>query len=114
MLIEAWGLRKSYWMGPTEVPALRGVDLEVEQGDFLAVMGPSGSGKSTLLHLLGCLDRPSAGRYHLDGLAVEQVDDIELSRTRNRKTGFVCQHFTLTPQHDALAKSQRPSGHPAV
>src|SRR5438067_9493782 len=108
MLIEAWGLRKSYWMGPTEVPALRGVDLEVEQGDFLAVMGPSGSGKSTLLHLLGCLDRPSAGRYHLDGLAVEQVDDIELSRIRNRKIGLVFQAFNLIPQHDVLENIELP------
>jgi len=108
MLIEAWGLRKSYWTGPTEFSALRGVDLEVEQGEFLAIMGPSGSGKSTLLHLLGCLDRPSAGRYHLDGLAVEQVDDIELSRIRNRKIGFVFQAFNLIPQHDVLENIELP------
>jgi putative ABC transport system ATP-binding protein len=108
MLIEALGLRKSYWMGPTEAPALRGVDLEVEQGEFLAIMGPSGSGKSTLLHLLGCLDRPSAGRYHLDGLAVERADDTELSRIRNRKIGFVFQAFNLIPQHDILENVELP------
>ena len=108
MLIEALGLRKSYWMGPTEVPALRGADLEVEQGEFLAIMGPSGSGKSTLLHLLGCLDRPSAGRYRLDSLAVERADDTELSRIRNRKIGFVFQAFNLIPQHDILENVELP------
>jgi len=108
MLIEAWGLRKSYWTGPTEFSALRGVDLEVEQGEFLAIMGPSGSGKSTLLHLLGCLDRPSAGRYRLDGLAVEELDDTELSCIRNQKIGFVFQAFNLISQHDILENIELP------
>src|SRR5437016_9967141 len=104
MLIEATELRRSYWMGPTEVPALRGVDLEVERGELVAIMGPSGSGKSTLLHLLGCLDPPSGGRYRLDGVAVEQIEDAELSRIRNRKIGFVFQAFNLIPQHDVLER----------
>ena len=88
MLIEATGLRRTYSIGPTEVPALRGVDLAVEGGEFVAIMGPSGSGKSTLLHLLGCLDRPSGGRYRLDGVALENIDDTELSRIRNRRIGW--------------------------
>src|SRR5947208_13542708 len=108
MLIEATELRRSYWMGPTEVPALRGVDLEVERGELVAIMGPSGSGKSTLLHLLGCLDPPSGGRYRLDGVAVEQIEDAELSRIRNRKIGFVFQAFNLIPQHDVLENVELP------
>ena len=108
MLIEATELRRSYWMGPTEVPALRGVDLEVERGELVAIMGPSGSGKSTLLHLLGCLDPPSGGRYCLDGVAVEQIEDAELSRIRNRKIGFVFQAFNLIPQHDVLENVELP------
>ena len=108
MLIEATGLRRTYSIGPTEVPALRGVDLAVEEGEFVAIMGPSGSGKSTLLHLLGCLDRPSGGRYRLDGVAVEDVDDTELSRIRNRRIGFVFQSFNLIPQHDVLENVELP------
>jgi len=108
MLIEATELRRSYWMGPTEVPALRGVDLEVERGELVAIMGPSGSGKSTLLHLLGCLDPPSGGRYRLDGVAVEQIEHAELSRIRNWKVGFVCQAFNLIPQHDVLERVELP------
>ena len=80
MLIRAHDLRRTYRLGPTEVHALRGVDLEVAQREFVAIMGASGSGKSTLLHLLGCLDRPSAGAYRLDGTAVESLSDAELSR----------------------------------
>ena len=108
MLIDATELRRSYWTGATEVPALRGVDLAVERGEFLAIMGPSGSGKSTLLHLLGCLDRPSGGRYRLDGVAVEQIEDTELSRIRNRKIGFVFQAFNLISQHDVLENVELP------
>ena len=108
MLIETTELCKTYWMGSTEVAALRAANLEVERGEFVAIMGPSGSGKSTLLHLLGCLDRPSGGRYRLDGVAVENIDDTELSRIRNRKIGFVFQSFNLIPQHNVLENVELP------
>src|SRR5437763_13302968 len=108
MLIDATEIRRTYWTGATEVPALRGVDLAVERGEFVAIMGPSGSGKSTLLHPLGCLDPPSGGRYRLDGVAVEQIEDAELSRIRNRKIGFVFQAFNLIPQHDVLENIELP------
>src|ERR671931_110032 len=102
MLIQTDDLRKTYLLGPTEVHALRGVDLKVAQGEFVAIMGASGSGKSTLLHLLGCLDRPSAGSYWLDGTAVESLSDAELSRLRNKRIGFVFQAFNLILHHNVL------------
>ncbi len=101
-LIRVENLAKNYRLGDTEVPALRGVTLTIERGSFVAVMGPSGSGKSTFMNLLGCLDTPSAGRYWLDGDLVSQLDDDALSRVRNRKIGFVFQHFNLLPRTSAL------------
>jgi putative ABC transport system ATP-binding protein len=108
MLIEISNLRKTYHMGPTEVYALRGVDLEVAHGEFAAIMGASGSGKSTMLHLLGCLDRPSAGTYRLDGKEVEALRDAELSRIRNGQIGFVFQAFNLILQHTVLENVELP------
>jgi putative ABC transport system ATP-binding protein len=108
MLIRARGLRKAYAMSATEVAALRGVDLDIARGEFVAVMGPSGSGKSTLLHLLGCLDRPTAGRYWLDGAPVDSLGDRELSQVRNRRIGFVFQTFNLIPQHTVLENVELP------
>lgn len=108
MLIQARGLTKTYRMGATEVHALRGVDLEVADGEFLAIMGRSGSGKSTLLHVLGCLDRPSSGSYRLDGRAVESLSDIELSRVRGGKIGFVFQAYNLILQHTVLENVEMP------
>lgn len=108
MLIEVQGLGKSYRMGTSEVHALRDVSLQVARGEFLAIMGVSGSGKSTLLHLLGGLDRPSTGRYHLDGRALEALSDTELSRVRNRQIGFVFQNFNLIPQHSVLENVELP------
>jgi putative ABC transport system ATP-binding protein len=108
MLIQACSLKKTYHMGATEVHALQGVDLQVASGEFVAMMGASGSGKSTLLHLLGCLDRPSAGWYQLNGMAVEALSDTELSRLRNERIGFVFQSFHLIPQHNVLENVELP------
>ncbi|WP_284155163.1 ABC transporter ATP-binding protein [Sulfuricystis thermophila] len=101
-LIRVENLAKNYRLGDTEVPALRGVTLEIAKGSFVAVMGPSGSGKSTFMNLLGCLDAPSAGRYWLEGDEVSRLDDDALSRVRNRKIGFVFQHFNLLPRTSAV------------
>lgn len=108
MLVRVRDLSRTYRMGETEVHALRGVSFEVERGEFVAIMGPSGSGKSTLMHLLGCLDRPSAGSYALDGTFVERLDDVELSRLRNRKVGFVFQAFNLIMQLTVLENIEVP------
>src|SRR5688572_8806023 len=108
MLIQADGLRKTDRMGPTEVHALWDVELEVAHGEFVAIMGASGSGKSSLLHLLGCLDRPSAGWYRLDGTPVESLSDAQLSRLRNETIGFVFQAFNLIPQHSILENVELP------
>jgi putative ABC transport system ATP-binding protein len=108
MLIQADGLKKTYYIGSTEVQALRGVALQVASGEFVAIMGASGSGKSTLLHLLGCLDRPSEGWYRLDGMAVESLSDAALSRLRNERIGFVFQSFNLIPQHNVLENVELP------
>lgn len=108
MLIRADDLTKIYRMGPTEVRALRGVNLEVAHKEFVAIMGHSGSGKSTLLHLLGGLDRPTAGKYLLDGMAVESLRDSDLSRLRAKRIGFVFQAFNLIPQHNVLENIELP------
>ena len=108
MLIHAEDLKKTYYIGSTEVQALRGVSLQVATGEFVAIMGASGSGKSTLLHLLGCLDRPSEGWYRLDGIAVESLSDAALSKLRNERIGFVFQSFNLIPQHNVLENVELP------
>jgi putative ABC transport system ATP-binding protein len=107
-LIELDQVRKTYRMGTEEVHALDGVDLRVERGEYLAVMGASGSGKSTLMNLLGCLDTPTSGRYLLADTAVESLDDAELAAIRNREIGFVFQTFNLLPRTTALGNVELP------
>jgi putative ABC transport system ATP-binding protein len=97
-LIEARGLAKTYRLGRVDVPALRGVDIDVQRGEFIAIVGPSGSGKSTLMHLLGCLDTATAGNYLLDGEQVSSLAGRRLAQVRNRKVGFVFQTFNLMPR----------------
>jgi putative ABC transport system ATP-binding protein len=108
MLIEARGLKRIYDMGAVQVPALRGVDLQISPGEFVAIMGPSGSGKSTLMHLLGCLDKPTAGTYLFDGVEVNKLNDLELSRFRNKKVGFVFQSFNLISQLTVFENVELP------
>jgi putative ABC transport system ATP-binding protein len=107
-LIEARELWKSYPMQAEEVHALRGVDLVVARGDYVAIMGPSGSGKSTLMNLLGCLDTPTRGTYRLNGREVSAMTDDELALVRNREIGFVFQTFNLLPRATALRNVELP------
>ena len=107
-LIELEGVSKVYRMGDVEVHALREVSFAVEERDFVAVMGSSGSGKSTLMNIIGCLDRPSAGSYHLDGREVSKLDRRELARVRNQTLGFVFQSFNLLSRTSALENVELP------
>ena len=101
-MLRLEGIRKSFMLGTAEVPVLRGIDLEVRAGDFLAIMGPSGSGKSTLMSILGLLGRPTSGSYHLDGRDVFTLGDDALSSLRNSRIGFVFQSFNLMSHLSAL------------
>jgi len=101
-LIEARNLIKKYSLGEVEISALRGVSLNVNEGELISLIGPSGSGKSTLMHILGCLDTPTSGEYFLDGVNVSKLQDIELAKIRNQKIGFVFQTFNLLPHLTVL------------
>ena len=107
-LISVRQLVKYYYLGRTIVPALRGIDLEVRRGEFVALMGPSGSGKSTFMNLLGCLDHPTGGSYLLEGLPVSKMSTNQLADIRNHKIGFVFQGFNLLPWMTALENVQLP------
>lgn len=107
-IIKTENLKKSYNMGKISVHALQGVDISINKGEFVAIIGPSGSGKSTLMHILGCLDSPSGGNYSLDGINVENLKKNKLAKIRNSKIGFVFQTFNLLPHINILKNVEMP------
>lgn len=106
--IRTRNLQRRYSMGGEVIHALRGVDLEIDSGEYVAIMGPSGSGKSTLMNLIGCLDTPDDGEYWLNGKLVSEMDDSELAKVRNKEVGFVFQTFNLLPRANALHNVEMP------
>jgi putative ABC transport system ATP-binding protein len=108
MLIEIKDITKIYKLGDIEVPALNGINLNIEANEYLAIMGPSGSGKSTMMNIIGCLDVPSAGSYFLNDADVSKLSDDELATIRNKEIGFVFQTFNLLPRADALHNVELP------
>jgi putative ABC transport system ATP-binding protein len=107
-IIRTEGLTKEYVMGAETIHALRGIDLEIQRNEYVALMGPSGSGKSTFMNLIGCLDTPTAGEYWLNGTAVARLTDDQLAAIRNREIGFVFQTFNLLPRATALHNVELP------
>lgn len=107
-LIEIHNLKKSYPLGDTDLMILKGISLEINQGEFVAIMGPSGSGKSTLMNILGCLDKPTSGKYVLDGADISKLNSDELASIRNQKIGFVFQGFNLLSRTSAIENVELP------
>src|SRR5258707_6708500 len=107
-LIRLHQISRRYQMGAETIHALREVSLEIQRGEYVAIMGPSGSGKSTLMNLIGCLDTPTGGEYELNGTQVSQMDDNQLAEIRNKEIGFIFQTFNLLPRSDALRNVQLP------
>jgi putative ABC transport system ATP-binding protein len=107
-LIRLQKISRRYQMGSETIHALREVSLEIQRGEYVAIMGPSGSGKSTLMNLVGCLDTPSSGEYELNGILVSQMDDNALAEIRNKENGFIFQTFNLLPRSDALRNVELP------
>lgn len=107
-MIRLKSIVKSYTIGKEEVNVLKGIDLDIRDGEFVAIMGPSGSGKSTLMNIIGCLDRPTSGEYYLNGERVSEHDENELARVRNQSIGFVFQQFQLLPRLNALKNVELP------
>jgi putative ABC transport system ATP-binding protein len=113
-MIKLRGISKTYKLGTQTVHALRNVDLVIHDGEFMAIMGPSGSGKSTLMNIVGCLDRPTAGIYELDGINVQRLGDSQLADVRNRRLGFVFQSFNLLPRLNAIDQVAMPLSYRGV
>jgi len=107
-MLELENITKVYKAGQTEVPALRGISCRIESAEMVSIVGPSGSGKSTLMNIIGCLDRPTSGKYRLDGIEVDSLTDNQLAEIRNKKIGFVFQSFNLLPRATALANVELP------
>src|SRR5574341_2003188 len=107
-LIKTEDLWKVYELGAEKIPAVQGINLEIDKGEYIAIMGPSGSGKSTLMNLIGCLDTPTRGQYWLNGQLVSELDDDELARIRNKEIGFVFQTFNLLARATALHNVELP------
>ena len=107
-MLELENITKVYKAGQTEIPALRGLSCRIESGEMVSIIGPSGSGKSTLMNIIGCLDKPTSGRYRLDGTEVSELNDNQLAEIRNKKIGFVFQSFNLLSRTTALANVELP------
>ncbi len=107
-MLELEDITKVYKAGQTEVPALRGISCRIKSGEMVSIIGPSGSGKSTLMNIIGCLDRPTSGKYRLEGIEVDRLNDNQLAEIRSKKIGFVFQSFNLLPRVTALANVELP------
>jgi putative ABC transport system ATP-binding protein len=107
-MFELENITKVYKAGQTEVPALRGISCRIKSGEMVSIVGPSGSGKSTLMNIIGCLDRPTSGKYRLEGIEVDKLNDNQLAEIRSKKIGFVFQSFNLLPRVTALANVELP------